>query len=265
MFLAILLAVAGIQVDVARQTELEPGLVFQRFETHAPEHNPGTIIHVLSLDPEHFDLVLLNASENEDVSPRSARIWGEEYDLIAAINASMYQEDHLTSVSLMTTRSHTNNSYVSKDNCLLAFDPLTDDVPSIKLLDRQCDSLPAWRSRYGTLIQSIRMISCEGRNVWSQRDERSSIAAIAQDTRGRVHFIHMTTPQSTHDLINVLQALPLEIDRAMYLEGGTPAQLFVHHPGLELEACGTWCSERASEGERAFALPIPNVIGVVRR
>jgi hypothetical protein len=265
MLLLLLLALTGVDIEATRAVELEPGLKYRRYECDAPVHNPGTIIHVLSLDPQRFDLVLLNASEHEDIEPRSARAWGEDNELIATINASMYQQDHLTSVSLMTTRTHSNNTYVSKDNCILAFDPHTEDVPRIKLIDRQCDTLAVWRPRYGTLIQSIRMISCEGKNVWSQQDRRTSIAAIAQDETGKVHLIHMTTPQSTHDLINVLQALPLHLDRAMYLEGGTPAQFYVRHPRLELEASGTWCSERAGEGERAFALPIPNVIGVVRR
>ena len=51
----------------------------------------------------------------------------------------------------------------------------------------------------------------------------------------------------------------------MYLEGSAPAQMVVDHPKLQVEMVGTWCSDRAAPGERGFALPITNVIGVVRR
>jgi hypothetical protein len=109
------------------------------------------------------------------------------------------------------------------------------------------------------------MISCKGDNVWSQQARKASIAAIGMDGAGRVLFLHLSTPQSTHDFIAILQGLPLDLQRAIYLEGSAPAQMVVNHPKLALEVAGTWCSDTAAEGERAFALPIPNIIGVVRR
>jgi hypothetical protein len=261
----LLLATAGNGAKNAAWQELEPGLDYGSFETVFGSDKSIAEVRVLRIDPQQFDLVLLNASRLDDGGLRTARAWSREHGLLAAINASMYQEDRRTSVSLMKTRNHTNNAYVSKDQCVLAFDRLEADLSPVKLIDRECDDLDDLGKRYGTLIQSIRMLSCKGNNVWRQQSRKTSIAAIGIDANEQVLFIHMTTPHSTHDMINVLQKLPLQLRRAMYLEGSGPAQLYVQHPELELEATGSWCSETEPERQQSFAPPIPNVLGVVRR
>lgn len=245
-------------------TPLEDGLEYNHF---SPKNSGGSVIdiRVLRIDPKRFKLVLKNASETKDQARRSARTWGNDFSLLATINASMYQADRRTSVSLMQTRKHTNNSYVSRDQTILAFDPRKKKIPSVMLIDRQCDDFETLRNHYGTLIQSIRMISCKGENVWKPQERKSSIAAIGMDGDGRVLFLHLSTPQSTYDFIELLKELPLDLKRAMYLEGSAPAQMYIHHPKLQVEMAGTWCSDAADAGDHAFALPIPNVIGVTRR
>jgi hypothetical protein len=261
----LLLLTAGDDPEDSAWQQLEPGLDYGSFKASVDPDNATAEVRVLRINPRLFDLVLLNASRLDDGGLRTARSWSREHTLLAAINASMYQEDRRTSVSLMKTRTHCNNAYVSKDQCVLAFDPTETDLPQVKLIDRECEKLDGWQERYGTLVQSIRMLSCKGNNVWSQQPRKSSIAAIGMDAKGQVLFIHMSTPHSTHDMINVLKELPLQLQGAMYLEGSAPAQLYIQHPALELEATGSWCSETAPEQQRSFAPPIPNVIGVVRR
>jgi len=157
----------------------------------------------------------------------------------------------------MKTRTHVNNPRLSKDRAILAFDRLDATVPPVAILDRDCDDFDALREKYGTLVQSIRMISCRRTNVWSQQPRRSSAAAIGRDRQGRVLFIHARSPYSTHDLIDILLELPLGIERALYAEGGPEAQLFVNSGGREREWVG------GEDNRRAW--PVPNVVGVARR
>ena len=120
------------------------------------------------------------------------------------------------------------------------------------------------KGRYGSFVQSIRMISCKGRNVWRQQpNNKWSTAVIAIDRDDKVLFIHVRSTYSTHDLIDILQQLPLNISRAMYVEGGREAQLYIHSGQFEQEFVG-------SHGGAAFSLnngarPLPNVIGITRR
>ncbi len=173
-----------------------------------------SMIRVLRIDPIHYKLRLLNASASENGRALSAKEWCRQNGLVAAINASMYQADLKASVSLMRTKSHINNPKLSKDMAVLAFDRQSPDVPRVKIIDRQCEDFETWKNNYKTLIQSIRMISCKGKNVWAQQTRKWSTAAIAIDHHDRVLFIHVGSPYSTHDLIDILKMLPLDIDQS---------------------------------------------------
>jgi hypothetical protein len=166
---------------------------------------------------------------------------------------------------MMRTRGHVNNPRLSKDNSILVFDPLREDVPSVRLLDRECDELAASMAAYGTAVQSIRMVSCRGKNVWSQQPRRWSTAAIGVDTAGRVLFIHGRSPYSTHDLIDILLGLPIDLRRAMYVEGGPEAQLYVRAGGQEHEFVGSFETGFLESDSNGHAWPVPNVVGVARR
>jgi hypothetical protein len=205
--------------------QLAPGLELGIFSAPVLSEIGDSKLRVLRIDPQYYQLKLLSASAFENGRPLSAKQWCRQNGLVAAINASMYQEDYKSSVSLMRTRAHINNPRLSKDMTILAFDRKTADVPRVKIIDRQCEDFKIWQKKYSTLIQSIRMISCTGKNVWTKQPQKWSTAAIGIDDRDRVLFIHAGSPYSTHDLIGFLQQLPLNISRAMYAEGGPQAQL----------------------------------------
>lgn len=245
--------------------ELEPGLELAEFAVPQKSESGDSMIRVLRIDPKFFQLRLLNASASPEKKSRSAREWVEYYHLAAAINASMYQTDFRRSVSLMKTRDHVNNSYFSKDKAILAFDPETDALPPVKLIDLDCDDLSFWRNQYQTLVQSIRMISCQGVNVWHKSSRKWSAAAVGLDKHGKVLFLHVRSPYSTHDLIDVLLGLPLEIDRMMYTEGGAEAQLYVQAKNKVFEFLGGYETGLGNVENTSKGWPIPNVIGVLRK
>lgn len=246
-------------------TELEPGLELAQLDAPRKSQLGDSVIRILRIDPEHFELVLLNASASTEERPKSAKAWSLQHGLVAAINASMYQQDHRTSVSLMKTRDHVNHSRLSKDNAVLAFDRLDPSVPPVQIIDRKLQDYEALKSRYGTLVQSIRMVTLERRNVWQQQPRRWSTAAIGMDQKGRVLLIHCRSPYSVHDFINMLLELPIELKNAMYVEGGPEAQLYVESGDQSLELMGSFETGFFETDDNFEGWPVPNVVGVARR
>ena len=244
---------------------LEPGLELAELASPRPSDSGDSTVRVLRFDPALFELHLLNASAPGQGERLTAREWCLRNDLVAAINAAMYQEDRSTSLSLMRTRSHVNNPRVSKDMTILAFDPLEADVAPVRIVDRECEDFDRLRRSYGTLVQSIRMVSCKGRNVWAQQPRRSSTAAIGTDGRGRVLLVHVRSPYSTHDLIEILFDLPIGLERAMYAEGGPEAQMYIRSGTREFEFVGGYPAGLVPGEGRAPAWRIPNVVGISRR
>lgn len=243
---------------------LETGLDLGTFPSPQPSETGDSLIRVLRIDPAFFSLRLLNASAPGQSRSRGAREWALDNGLAAAINASLFQADNKTSTSLMRTRNHVNNGWMSKHKAILAFDPLDPSLPGVQIIDRDCQDASQFVKRYETLIQSIRMVSCEGENVWEQQPKKWSAAAVGMDKRGRVLFIHSRSPYSTHDLINILLKLPIDLKNAMYVEGGPIAQLYVRSGEREFEFLGSYSTGSNENDNNAIAWPIPNVVGIVR-
>ena len=242
--------------------KLADGLELGIFDAPQPAEIGDSKIRILRIDPGRYELKLLNASVSKKGRSLSVRQWCRQNGLVAAINASMFQADYKTSVSLMRTRTRVNNPRLSKDMTILAFDRLSTGVPEVKIIDRQCEDFKIWKNKYGTLVQSIRMISCKSKNVWRQQAKKWSTVAIGMDKADRVLFIHVGSPYSTHDLINILQKLPLDIARAMYTEGGSQAQLYIKTGAHEYEFVGHSEIDFSNKANSLFSWPIPNAVGV---
>jgi hypothetical protein len=243
-------------------TALEPGIELGTFPGPAPAPGDGKI-WVVRIDPARFELKLVSASAS-DARPRTVRAWATGSGAVAAINAGMFQTDGLTSLGLLKTRAHENNPRrAARFKAVLAFDPLAPGLPPVRIVDAACgeDSL---LSRYGSQLQSIRMVSCDRQNVWAPDAKRWSTAAVGVDGHGRALFIHARSPWPVHDLVNALLALPIDLRRAMYLEGGPEAQLVVRAGGREVERLGAF-EGSAEEGARGLAWEIPNAVVAVRR
>jgi hypothetical protein len=272
-FLACGLAAASVAHPVHDRTApgigvwepMEAGLDFGIFRAPRPSEIGDSLIRVLRIDPQHFDLRLLNASATQEKRSLTPKRWCERSGCIAAINAGMYRQDLLTSVAFMRAAAHVNNGRLAGEGykAMLVFDRLGKGLPPVKIVDRECDGFDAWMSRYETLVQGIRMVSCKRRNVWTQQPRQWSTAAIGISRDGRVLFIHVASPYTVHDLVDMLLDLPLDLSRAMYVEGGPEAQLYVKAGGREEELFGIFETGFLNSNDRPW--PVPNVVGIARR
>ena len=243
---------------------LESGLDLGVFQASKKSAFSDSLIRILRADTSFFGLRLLNASSKDQGKRQSVKDWVNKNGLVAAINASMYQKNMMSSVSFMKNRQHTNNTWVSKDKTILVFDPDEKNLLPVRIIDRDCEDFNTLRKKYGTLVQSIRMISCHGENMWAQQKKMSSIAAIGLDHQDRILFIHVRSPYTSHDLINMLLELPIGLKQAMYVEGGADAQLYINTGKKNFEFIGSYSTGSREHDENSYSKPIPNVLGLVR-
>ncbi|HAA04661.1 MAG TPA: hypothetical protein DCE18_15045 [Syntrophobacteraceae bacterium] len=244
--------------------DLDVGFSLAEFEAPGQDNGTQYRIVVARIDPQHYSLVLFSGKEHGR-QRLTTRDWGRQYGLLAVINAGMYQADGLTHVSLMKNFKHYNNRRLSKDNTILAFNRSDSSYPEVQIIDRECQDFESLKSKYETLIQGIRMISCDRRNVWSQQSDRWSTAALGMDENGRVLFLFGQHPLSVHDFIEVLLSLPIGIRSTMYLEGGPQASMHISINGVEVDKKGSLESTVDDSESVPLVFPIPNVIGVVRK
>lgn len=243
---------------------LADGLHFAVFDALLPSSVGDSKISILQIDPQKFEFRLLTAKEHQNRS-RTLLQWSREFQLTAAINAGMYQKDLLTSVGYLKNFDHINNPHMNRNNSVFVFSPVDSTLPPARLLDRTCEDFDSLRPQYRCLLQSIRMISCEGNNVWAPQPQQWSIAALGMDKAGNILFIFSRSPYSVHDFVNMLLTFPLNIRGAMYLEGGPKAGLYIATDQLTLEAFGSYETALTENNDTRAAWPIPNILGIVPR
>ncbi len=239
--------------------ELEPGLHFGEF-TLAKNRAQLT---VLRIDPNQFDFVLCARSELGGAT-RTLRQWGEEQNLTAAINASMYLPDGSTSTGYMRQGKHINNGrLVQRFGAFFVAGPQDPMLPQAHILERDD---PQWRAlldKYHMVIQNYRMVSSDRRILWSPGGPLYSISAVAEDNEGQILFLHCRRPVDAYTFAQHLLLLPLNIRTVMYVEGGGQAGLLVRSTALTREVGGLHPSGFLVTGNLRASLP--NVLGARRK
>jgi hypothetical protein len=264
LILALIIDASSLQCETNPWRELDDGLLVGEFEAPPePSFGEGRIL-VVKVDPGKYSFKLLSASENGG-KKMTVREWTEKYGLVAAFNAGMYQTDGTTSVGYMKNFKHINNGRLNVNNTVLAFNPVDAGLPEIQIVDRECQDFAMLKGKYQSFVQSIRMVSCEQKNVWSQQPTGWSTLAIGMDKNRNVLVIFCQQPYSVHDLIEILLSLPVSIYNAMYLEGGPQASLYLSTKNSTIERHGSWEGNPDSHNPLQIWWPIPNIIGIVRK
>ncbi len=258
--LFVLLVVSAAVAETAQWQELETGLELSRFDASSRSFSAAGDLTVLRIEPRIFALRLLSAGPvptDPDVPEQPGRNvaqWCEEFDLVAAINAGMYQEDRRTHVGFCKKDGKVVNGFANDYLSAAAFEPIDPADPPFHIFDLDETPLHEVLSRYKNVVQNLRLIKHGRQNRWQPASDKWREAALAEDSRGRILFIFCRSAWSMHDFNEILLALPLEVVAAQHLEGRGPARFWLAHPAYS-----------TGPGDPAPGPALPNVLGLVRR
>ena len=256
---AVLAATAGFAV-AARADPTVTWRTLARGLEHAQAQIPASIgdrqLHAVRIDPLLHRFALLTSAAT-NTAPRTAQQWARDHGLIAATNAGMFRASRLP-VGFAKADRRIIQPTLTADRSVIVF-----DTAHARLLDLACDTFKA--DAHDNALQSVRMMSCDGRNVWRREARMWSIACLAQDKSGRVLFVHARSPLSVHDFADTLKALPLNLARIMYLEGGPEATLYASTGDKTIDRFGSYETGFNENDENAAAWPLPNVLGAIPR
>jgi Phosphodiester glycosidase len=244
---------------------LEAGLDLGEFTAPSPSAAGDSRITVVRIDPARFKLMLLSVVDLALPSPLGIDSWTTRYHLSAAINGGMFERDHRTTTGYARIGKTTvNPTWKPTYQAFLALGPDNGRLPAAAILDPECDDVRGLERHYHAVLQSIRMVDCKGRNRWTKELRAWSTAALAVDGARRLLFIHARSPWPVHDLVENLLALPLGIERAMYLEGGPEAGLALASASKSFVQVGSFETGFNENDDNHASWPLPNVIGARR-
>lgn len=239
---------------------LGPGVEYGELPlTDKPPMGDG-LLHFVRVDPSRAELRFGLAAR--DGGTRTAGEWADKLHFAAVVNLGMFEKDGITSTGHVRDGSFVLNRRWSAYRSALACGPAGASFFDLDAPDAQKSS-----EKFPSVAQSLRLLKSPGEDVWSKApaSKKWSEAAIAQDKQGRILFLFSRTPFSMHDLNTRLLALPLEIVRAMHVEGGPEASLSVRGPGLKLDLMGSYETGFHEDDDNNRQWPLPNVLGVVVR
>lgn len=262
-----LFAAGQAQVAAGSWRSLAPGLEVGRLPASEKSAVGDSVVTVVRVDPRRYVFRLLSAKLLGIADNPTTVEWVRRERVAGAINASMFQADHLTALGYMRDGSRMNNPRWNSDNAVFVSQPRRPGLPEAAILDRVCDPDAAQRAAdYSVVVQSIRMLDCQGNNAWAQQPRRWSTACVGTDGAGRVLLIHVRSPYTTHDLIDTLRALPLDLRRLMYVEGGPEASLAVEVDGhVRVSEVGSFETGFHEADDNQLLWPVPNVLAFQER
>jgi hypothetical protein len=224
-----------------------------------PPENTRSSAVALRIDIARYTFTLHMASQDR---PRSLPDLARRHGLVAAINAGMFLPDMVTSTGHLRDAGHVNNPrVVEKFGAFLVAGPKVPGLPRAALLDRTEDDWQKALQRYSLAVQNYRLNNAQGKVLWSEDGPPHSIAALSQDSSGRILFLLAPEPVRPAAFAAALLRLPLGLRTIMYLEGGSQAMLLVRAGNVDK----VWVGRRGhgfldSPGQPDALLP--NVLGL---
>lgn len=220
-------------------------------------------ISILRFDTRYFEFRLFS-SQWDGRPPRTIREWSSTYGLAGAVNACMYLKDNRTSTGYMRSGDKVNNSrFASRFGSFFVSGPRAPGLPKAAVLDRYSDNWEKLLPLYDNVVQNFRLMGPGCRQLWPENGPKHAISAVAEDLNGRILFLHCASSISVHSFVNALSAHRLNLNSAMYAEGGKEASMLLSSNGE------TWVHHGFSAAGTLFSamgdnLELPNILGAVR-
>jgi hypothetical protein len=251
---------------------IDEGLAYQIFDANKKATIGDSKIVVIKINPNVYNINLFSSDQYKHRN-LTAKEWSEKYNLTVVINAGMFQEqDYISNVGYMKEFEYINNGYINAYQSVAAFNPKTPDIPRFKIFDiekrngvLQKNYIREIIKNYNSVVQNLRLIKRPKENRWSPQKKKWSEIALGEDKEGNVLIIFCKSPYSMYDLNEMLINLPIDIECAQHLEGGTESSLYIKLDEFELAFNGSYESLFFYDDSKTNFLSIPNIIGFTKK
>jgi len=244
---------------------LAPGLVAQRVTmTATPIAGGPPCLDAVTADLARYRLRVLTA--RRDGAARPAPTWRALFQLAAVTNAGMFHEGGAP-VGLIVEDGIAVGADNARFGGVLAFDPRAAGDPPAVITGRDCPGydLEKLRTHYRSLIQSSRLLDCDGAPERWADAKHYSAAAIGIDRAGRVVMLHARAALTMSELASELAHSGLDLAGALFLEGGPEASLVAGGDHAEVARTGSYETGFIEDDSNHAFWELPNVIGLEPR
>jgi hypothetical protein len=192
----------------------------------------------------------------------TAPAWAKSRGLSLVVNASMFEPDGKPTGYARSGDLELNALWKKSHKAVFVSGPSDPTLPAADIVDLECDGAKERVAKYRVALQSLRMVTCEGENAWAKANRRWSSVFAAVDGQHRVLFIHTRSPYSMNALVADVLSLGLGVQRAVYLEGGPEASLWLSAGKTRVERIGSYETGFNENDDNRDFWVLPNVLGI---
>lgn len=248
--------------------KLDEGLNFASVKAPRKSRVSDNKISILKVDPKFYKLELICSTEFDTIA-RSAKDWCELKNLAAAVNAGMYNlKNQKYGMGYVRNFNHINNGeFRSVYRAMATFNRKDNNTPEFNIFDLDKENWEDIEPKYNSFLQSIKLIDASKKiSSWKKKRRLScSQIIMATDINGNALFLFTRSPYPLDDFSNMALSLPLDIQRAMYLEGGPETSMYVGTKDTTIEKIGSFVWPGYAHDNNDKLWELPNVIGIKRR
>jgi len=265
MLIAVLVVILTLS---AKWQKIDEGLHFQEFDSPQKSIIGDSKIKILKIDTKRFSLKLFTKSETKD-SILTATEWSEKNKLPIVFNAGMFKKDYTSNVGFMKNYDHYNNKKYNKSyKSFIVFNPKKNNLPNFDIVDISNEKeLKNLETKYNTIIQNLRMVNNNSKNVWSLGSKISQYSelCLGVDKSNNCLVLFSRSPYYLYDLNNILLDLPLNLKGLCHLEGGPEASISINYNNFHRSFIGSYETGFNENDDNEEFWELPNVIGVMKK
>lgn len=246
------------------ESQERPGIVVERVAL--PRRSDlgigDAIATIVRVDLRRYRFTFLT---RRDGAARPLNRWVRDHHLAGGINAGMFLHGGRPCGFVQLRGEVLNDRRPARFQGVVGFDPVGLG-PAFAVGGTGCDmGLDAMLPRFGSVLQSTRvLVDCRGRAT-NWRTNRYSSAALGVDREGRAVLVHTRTPYRMSVLSSMLAAPALGIRGLVFMEGGPEASVVVEAEGQHLSLMGSWEDGFHEADDLRELWDLPNVVGFEAR
>jgi hypothetical protein len=183
---------AAVDPKVSWRT-LQPGVELASIQVGTMPSGKAGLLQVVRVDAGRAKVGVGLASEGK-AGEQTAGEWCRMSHFAVAVNLGMFQTDHLSNVGYLRHGRHVNNPRWNSYRSAVAIHPSKPSLPPVLWVDLEPSRPDPRLAQYDVVVQNLRLIAKDRRNVWSQSDRKWSETALAIDSRGRLLFLFSRAP-----------------------------------------------------------------------
>lgn len=243
---------------------LRPGFEFATMRG-APFCRQGSPdIALLRIDPAQTVVRVHHYSLEAVDAPPGIVEWQRLTGAHAVFNAGQFYPDW-SYMGMLVSNGHVVSKREHPEfKAALVASPVSGPAAA-RVLDLEAEPLDRSASRWRDIAQSFMLFDSTGRIRVRESDRVANRTAVGQDRHGWLVVITTEGGYTLRDFARLIQRAPIQLTRAMSMDGGSEAQLCVDAGGFRYATFGRWKAKPGRDDPPGAQVPLPAVISVSAR